>query len=136
MIRHAFSIQEYWKVVVYYNVDYSFSSVIRREMLENGFSREFIDGMLDTMQYDGAKGVTCTNADSHICFVLLNRHASKADYISTIVHEAEHVKQSMLEAYGVEDAGEAPAYALGYIISQMYTVFKFLVCDSCDTGNG
>ena len=40
-----------------------------------------------------------------------------------MMHEAVHIKQAMLRAYNVEDVGEAPAYTIGYLISQMYQVF-------------
>ncbi len=38
---------------------------------------------------------------------------SRIDYINSIVHEAEHIKQAMLKAYRVEDKGEPPAYTIG-----------------------
>jgi hypothetical protein len=43
------------------------------------------------------------------------------------VHEAEHIKQAILEAYNVEDRGEAPAYTVGYIVKRMYEVFVKLI---------
>ena len=49
-------------------------------------------------------------------------------YNNSIVHEAEHIKQAMLRTYEVEDEGEAPAYTIGYLVSQMWHVFKEMVC--------
>lgn len=40
--------------------------------------------------------------------------------------EAEHVKQDMLEYYGVEDANEPPAYTIGFLIMKMLQVFNNL----------
>jgi hypothetical protein len=54
--------------------------------------------------------------------------SEKSDYISSIVHEAEHVKQAILDTYDIEDKGEAPAYTIGYLVMQMYEVFRILVC--------
>lgn len=51
-------------------------------------------------------------------------HTSPQDYLDSIVHEAEHVKQAMLEAYQIEDKGEPPAYTIGYLVSRMYPVFR------------
>ena len=59
--------------------------------------------------------------------VLFNTHDTIEDYLNTIVHEAEHIKQAMLKAYNVNDIGEPPAYTIGYIVMRMYRVFrKFL----------
>ena len=81
------------------------------------------------MQSGAAKAVTCSVISQYASVVLFNSHTSKADYIDSIVHEAEHVKQAMLSAYQVEDRGEPPAYTMGYLISQMYQVFQHLVCN-------
>lgn len=71
-----------------------------------------------------AKAVTISSIDFKTSIVLFNNHKSYLDYINSIVHEAEHIKQAMLDAYNVEDFGEAPAYTIGYIASQM---LKFLL---------
>ena len=47
-----------------------------------------------------------------------------SDYIDSVVHEAEHVKQAMLKAYHVEDIGEPPAYTIGYLVGRMWEAFK------------
>ena len=48
-----------------------------------------------------------------------NEHKTIEDYINSIVHEAEHVKQAMLKAYKVDDSGEPPAYTIGFIVMKM-----------------
>ena len=53
---------------------------------------------------------------------------SKDEYISTIVHEAEHIKQAIFKYYNAEDEGEDAAYAIGYIVKQMYSVIKDIIC--------
>ena len=78
-----------------------------------------------------AKAVTCSNVEYHKSIVLLPSHPSPQDYLDSIVHEAEHVKQAMLEAYQVEDRGESPAYTIGYLISRMYPVFRDIICGRC-----
>ena len=66
-----------------------------------------------------AKGVTITNEDYKVSIVLLNTHKDKYDYLDTIVHEAEHVKQAMLNWYNIDDSGEPPAYTIGYLVKKM-----------------
>ena len=56
-------------------------------------------------------------------------YMSKEDYLNSIIHEAEHIKQAMLKAYDVDDIGEPPAYTIGYLVMKMYEVFKIFICD-------
>ena len=66
-----------------------------------------------------AKAVTISALDYNVSIVLFNYHKSYYDYINSIIHEAEHIKQSMLYVYYVDDSGEPPAYTVGHIASQM-----------------
>ena len=81
----------------------------------------------DELYYGKAKACTYSLLDKHVSIVLLNSHDYKVDYINSIIHEAEHVKQAMLEAYNVKDTGEPPAYTIGYLVERMYRVFKSLL---------
>lgn len=51
-------------------------------------------------------------------------YSSLPDYLNSIVHEAEHVKQAVLKAYRIDDFGEEPAYTVGYIVERMYRAFR------------
>jgi hypothetical protein len=124
MIKQIFYAEHYWEVIVYWNVDYDLFSDIAYELLLIGFKEAAIEGMKKIMGAGKAKAVTCSSIDDHVSIVLFNHHSSKADYMNSIVHEAEHIKQAMLKAYDVEDKGEPPAYTIGYLASRMYEVFK------------
>ena len=125
MIKQKFKIETYWTVVIFWNVDYNFFDDVELELRMIGFSKVATEEVRKSMESGEAKAVTCSN--NHTSIVLFNKHDSIADYISSIVHEAEHVKQSMLKSYQVEDQGEAPAYTIGYIVKKMWEVFsKFL----------
>lgn len=131
MIRQAFNIEHYWRVIVYYNVDYTLFGAIEKDLQNIGVTAKQIEELYDTMSSGEAKAVTCYSIKRHISIVLLNKHKDIADLVNSIIHEAEHVKQAMLKAYNVEDIGEPPAYTIGYLISQMYQVFRHLIC-SCE----
>ena len=128
MIKQTFSVDGYWEVTVYWNLDCDFFSDIEFELRKLGLTREAIDEVYDTMKNKEAKAVTCSRVEEHRSVVIFNSHSSKADYISSIVHEAEHVKQAILDTYDIEDKGEAPAYTIGYLVMRMYEVFRILVC--------
>lgn len=69
------------------------------------------------------KGFTVSSASKQISIVGFNSHRNIKDYINTIVHEAEHVKQHMLDAYLVADKDEPPAYTIGFLMMKMLQVF-------------
>lgn len=123
MIRQQFDVNRYWKVIIYYNIDDGFSLPITKELEGIGFPPRTIIKIFDVLKGD-AKAVTCSSNAYYTSIVLFKRHSSNADYINSIVHEAEHIKQAMLESYHVEDYGEPPAYTIGYLVMRMYNVFK------------
>ena len=129
MIKQVFNVESYWKVIVWYSLDYNLFPLVEADLIEVGISRRNLDTLYWMMHSGRAKAVTFSNEELYVSVVIFNIHESKADYIDSIVHEAEHVKQAMLRAYQVEDKGEPPAYTIGYLISQMYHVFQDIICN-------
>lgn len=119
MIRNAININGYWKVIVYYNINYNFFNIIYEDLKDIKCSKSTINRIYHNMLYNNAKGVTISNTYLYTSIVLLNRHKDYYDYINSIVHEAEHIKQSILKTYNIEDIGESPAYTIGYIAKKM-----------------
>ena len=74
-----------------------------------------------------ALAFTQSNLKKHVSIVGFNRHKNSYDYLNSIVHEVEYIKQAMLEAYSVDDKGEPPAYTIGYLIMRMYDTFKNII---------
>lgn len=124
MIRQQFSVRHYWEVIVWYNLDYSLFSIVRKDLERLGMSDGELDMVYRIMKDNKARAVTLSSIDKHLSIVLFNRHDDWLDYLNSLVHEAEHVKQAMLEAYRVEDRGEPPAYTIGYLVERMYRVFR------------
>lgn len=124
MIKQIFKIEKYWKVIVYYNIDYSFFDDIYFELRLLNFSKESIDDIFSKIKSGNVKAATCNSIEERVSVVLFGNHSNDIDYINSIVHEAEHVKQALLRAYSVDDIGENAAYTIGYIVSRMYSIFK------------
>lgn len=116
MIRDIIDIEGYWKVIVYYNIDYDLFWFIGNDLIDAGCTS--IDSIYHSIIYS-TKAFTYSNIDKHISIVGFNRHYSYYDLINSITHEAEHVKQAMLQAYSVKDSNEPPAYTVGYLVEQM-----------------
>lgn len=119
MIKYIINIDNYWKVIVYYNVNYNFFNIIYKNLKDINCSKSTIDKIYHNMFYNNAKGVTISNTYLYTSVVLLNKHKDYYDYINSIVHEAEHIKQSILKTYNIKDKGEPPAYTIGYIAKKM-----------------
>lgn len=124
MIRQIFDVESYWRVIVFYNADYDSFHEIWKSLRRAGASKRIIRLIYQTMSAGRAKAVTYNSIEKHMSIVLFNRHRNQTDYINSIVHEAEHIKQAMLEAYKVEDAGEPPAYTIGYLVGKMFSCFR------------
>lgn len=127
MIKQVFDIESYWEVVVYYSLDYNFFDDVALELRMTGFKEAAIEEVYKALKTNYAKAVTCSKVEGHRSVVIFNKHESKIDYISSIVHEAEHVKQAVLKAYHVDDTGEAAAYTIGFIVKKMYEICRELL---------
>lgn len=125
MIRQVINVNGYWKVIVYYNIDYNLFDYIAKELHNKlSLSKDKINNIKRNL-YNSAKAVTISSIDDKISVVLFNKHKDKYDYINSIVHEAEHVKQHMLNYYDVDDFGEPPAYTVGYLVMMMMKINLF-----------
>lgn len=126
MIKHKLDIDGYWKVIVYFDVNYNLFHYILEDLRRTNISKRKLRRLYYNMSNGLAKAVTVSNIEKHISVVLFNPHRERYDYINSIVHEAEHIKQDMLRAYNVEDSGEPPAYTIGYLVMKMLILFKYL----------
>ena len=119
MIRQTINVNNYWEIIVYYNIDYNLFDYIAYDLYYKVSSPvEKIDEIYYNLKHK-AKAVTVSSINNHISIVAFNIHKNKYDYINSIVHEAEHIKQAILRAYNVEDKGEPPAYTIGFIVMKM-----------------
>lgn len=119
MIRYSFNIEDKWKVIVYYNIDYDFFDIIEQDLYSIGLKDNTINKLYYKLYNNKAKAFTVSSISKHISIVGFNTHNNIYDYINSIGHEAEHIKQDMLKAYNVEDKEEPPAYTIGYLISKL-----------------
>ena len=126
MIRQEFNVKHYWKVIVYYDVNYNLFNYIEDELYDIIHKEKDIDRLYYNMSTYKAKAVTISSIKKHKSIVLFNKHKSYYDYINSIVHEAEHIKQAMLKAYNIKDYGENPAYTIGFVAMKMLMILKYL----------
>ena len=106
------------EVIVYYDIDYNFFNDIVKELNYLNAPVEEIDKIYYNMKYK-SKAFTYSNLKYRVSIVGFNKHFDKYDYINSIIHEAEHIKQHMLRSYKILDEGEPPAYTVGYVATKM-----------------
>jgi len=123
MIKQVINVDNKWKVIVYYNIDYNLFHYVADELKSIGVKEKRIRRIVYLSFTGEVKAFTMTNFNLGISIVGFNYHRSVKDYFNSIVHEAEHVKQHMLEAYFVEDKDEPPAYTIGFLASKMIMFF-------------
>ena len=121
MIKRIININNYWKVIVYYNIDYNFFDYVENDLLYYGTPVESIKRIYHNMRTT-AKAFTCSNSYYRVSIVGFNIHSDKYDYINSIIHEAEHIKQAMLKYYNIKDEGENSAYTVAYIATKMLQI--------------
>lgn len=126
MIKQTIDVNGYWKVIVYYDINYNLFNHIATDLHHIGTQPKSINRIYKNMITNKAKAVTVSNIDMRTSVVAFNYHKDKYDYINSIVHEAEHVKQAMLEGYNIEDKGEHPAYTIGYLVMKMLMFLNML----------
>lgn len=124
MVKQVIGVNGYWKIFVYYNIDYEYFMDIRKSLIDAGADNRTIDSIYDNMLSGRVKAFTFSGLKKHISVVGFNIHVKRNDYLNSIVHEAKHVKQAMLDAYDVNDEGEPPTYTVGYLVMRMYNGFK------------
>ena len=127
MIKGIIDIDIYWKVIVYYDIDYDFFNIIVDDLINHNISNNNIDRIYNNMFSHKAKACTVSIPKCNTSIVLFNKHKSYYDYINSIVHEAEHIKQTMLYTYQIDDLDEPPAYTVGYVASQMIKLLNLTI---------
>lgn len=99
MIRQDIDINGYWKIIVVYGANLGYKDV----------------------------GFTQTDYNKRTSIVGISNTTTKSELINTIVHEAKHVQTHICNYYNVDEKGEDAAYLIGYIVQQMYFVFRDLI---------
>lgn len=127
MIKQTINVNNYWKVIIYYDINYNLFDIIVKELISIKTKITTIKHIYYNMFTRRAKAVTTSNIKLKQSVVLFNKHKTKEDYINSVVHEAEHVKQAILKAYNIEDKGEPPAYTMGYLVVKMLMFFEHII---------
>lgn len=126
MIKKVFNINNKWKVIVYYNIDYNLFNYIAKDINKLGVSDAVLYRVYKAMKSNRAKAVTISSPVKKCSIVAFNRAKDKYDLINSIAHEAVHVMEAMLDYYGINIEGEPPAYTIGHLVQIMLEPLKII----------
>lgn len=124
MNKTVIKIERYWDVYVFFNIDYHMFWLVADDLKSIGCSDAEIKRVRWNMTH-GAKAFTISHPKMHVSVMGFNYNPDKYDMINTFVHEAEHAKQAMLWDYEIKDAGEPPAYTVGYLTSRLMMEYDY-----------
>ena len=119
MIKKIFSIDNKWKVIVYYNIDYNLFDYIANDIYDLGMNNKLVNRVYKMMKSGRAKAVTISSPVKKCSIVAFNVAKSDYDLINSIAHEAVHIMEAMLNYYNVDIKGENPAYTIGHLVQIM-----------------
>lgn len=126
MIKKVFNIDNKWKVIVYYNIDYNLFDYIASDIHKLGLSDASLYRVYKMMKSRKAKAVTISSPVKKCSIVCFNPTNNDYDLINSIAHEAVHVMEAMLNYYGVNIKGEPPAYTIGHLVQIMLEPLKLI----------
>lgn len=126
MIKKVFNIDNKWKVIVYYNIDYNLFHYIADDISKLGISNASLYRVYKMMKSNKAKAVTISSPLKRCSIVGFNKTTSRYDLINSIAHEAVHVTEAMLNYYDINIEGESPAYTIGHLVEIMLQPLKFI----------
>jgi len=119
MIKKVFNINNKWKVIAYYNIDYNLFYYIANDIRKLGLNNKTINRIYKMMKNGRAKAVTISSPLKKCSIVGFNHTNSEYDLINSIAHEAVHIMEAMLDYYDVDIKGEPPAYTIGHLVQIM-----------------
>lgn len=128
MIKQHIDVNGYWRVIVCYDTDYNSFYDIISELKKLNISNRGINNIVNKLFTTKAKAVTVSSNMAKCSLVVFKKHNDRYDYVNSIVHEAEHIKQAMLGAYNVPDEREAPAYTIGFLVMKMMEFYMEFLC--------
>ena len=101
VIRQDIDIDGYWKLIVAYNVYL---------------------GKQD-------RGFTHTDFNKRISIIGISDYSSIGELLDTITHEVKHLVSHICKYYNINEDSENASYLTGYVIKNMYKVFKRYLCN-------
>lgn len=129
MIGQIINLKDYdWKIKIFYNTNINDKDIILDELKNICNDKKFINKAKQNIEYNSPNtGFIYTNYNTRQSLINIGHATSKKEFIDTIVHEANHLQSHIATYYNLNEKGEEVSYLIGYIVKQMYLVFRKLI---------
>lgn len=126
MISIEFNIDKYnWKVYLYLAVDESNAEYVFSKLSELHCDYSKATSAYKVLSNDYLnKGFTYTNYNTYTSLIIICKAENKGEYINTIVHEINHLKSHIANAYDLNEKGEEVSYLIGNIAEIIYNKYN------------
>ena len=129
MISQHIQLKDYkWDVVILYNVGIEDLNEVINTLEEICYEPHFINQAYNNIKSGAPNtGFIYTNYSTRQSLIVIGKATSSKEFIDTIVHEANHLQSHIATYYNLDEKGEEVSYLIGYVVKQMYRVFKKLI---------
>lgn len=125
MKQHYVDVDGYWGILFIYDFDLFDMDELAAIMESFGVDDAEIRYAMPIL-YGINGGMTISRPDLTMSVVIIGETNSKEQFFDTLTHEIDHVQDSILRRYNIEQGGEDGAWLQGYI---MRGISKWLVKD-------
>lgn len=129
MIEQNIILKSYdWKVKVLYNVSRSDINEVMGILKSICDEPRFLNQAYNNINSNSPNtGFIYTNYDFKVSLIIIGKANSPNEFIDTVVHETNHLQSHIATYYNLNEKGEEVSYLIGYIVKQMYNVFKKII---------
>lgn len=135
MIVQVIYLEDYdWLIKVYYAVSTYYADEILGELDSIGCSPSIYKRAEKMLRnYETNTGLTYTDPEKHVTFIIIGLTDSVMEFINTYDHEKGHAATHIAEYYNIDPYSEAFQYLQGKIGKEMFSVGKQFMCEHCRT---
>lgn len=130
MIRDYLDVDRHWGILAYYDVqpfDFSQLGPILREF---GCPEWEIEHARETVSKDN-KAFVFNAPWARMSVMVVGRVTHPSQFMNSLLHELDHLQDTILEYYHVQHGTEDAAYLQGYLGQMAYDGIVPLLCPSC-----
>lgn len=120
MIKQIINIENYWKIIVYYEIAKQNVSEVMETLSRFNCSRKDMKDAYDVLYYEKDSGITYTNSIYKTTIIGISIATSGEELFNTIVHEIKHAQSHICNFFNVREDGEDAAYLCGYLARCMF----------------
>lgn len=119
-----------WYIKVYYNTLPKDSYRIASYLKEVGYSKSIISEVLYELKHSGYNsGMTVSKSSLRHSVVVISKTTLGAEFFNTLIHELNHLSDTIADYWGIPCTGEQISYMIGNVGMMLFPkAGKYLCC--------